>query len=138
MNGPQAEFDSLVRDENIEDPEDKPLAKIPKKDGRGRPPKTPKIANSEIAKTPKTANGTSKTANGTPKNVNGTPKTANSTPKTSNSSKGISEQEKLEKLEKSRENMVGLFKKESCCILCEEVSQEPNDIGTIHILRKHF
>lgn len=25
-------------------------------------------------------------------------------------------------------NMIGLFKKESCCILCEEISQEPNDI----------
>ena len=125
----QAEFDSIVRDESMEDPEDKPLAKIPKKDGRGRPPKTPKTANSEIAKTPKTANSTPKTANSTPKIANGTPKTTNGTPKTSNSSKGaLDPQEKLDKLEKSRENMVGLFKKESCCILCEEVSQEPNDM----------
>ena len=137
----QLEFDSIVRDESMEDPEDKPLAKIPKKDGRGRPPKTPKTANSEIAKTPKTANstpkttnGTPKTANSTPKIANGTPKTANSTPKTTNSEKKVSSkgaldpQEKLEKLEKSRENMVGLFKKEQCCILCEEVSQEPNDM----------
>ena len=79
----QAEFDSIVRDESMEDPEDKPLAKIPKKDGRGRPPKTPKTANSEIAKTPKTANSTPKTANSTPKIANGTPKTTNGTPKTS-------------------------------------------------------
>ena len=33
---------------------------------------------------------------------------------------------------KPQVEMVGMFKRESCCVLCEEVSEAPGDLGWVH------